>query len=65
MYPHLKLATLSEEGTKKIQELEKQTGFQIMAFEGEVVLAMPTPDQLEKIRKLEEELNVTLLAYQF
>jgi hypothetical protein len=63
MGTHLKIAALSEDSVAKIRALEAETGFHIMAFEPEVHLATPTADQLAKIKLLEKELKVTLLAY--
>ena len=63
MGKHLKIAALSEENVSKIKTLEVETGFHIMAYEPEVTLATPTADQLAKIKQLEKELKVTLLAY--
>lgn len=64
MAEYLKIAELSEEDVSKIVVLEKEMGFQIMAFEAGGKMAEPTDEQLDQIRNLEKELDVTLLAYQ-
>ena len=64
MVSHLKIAQLSAESVSKINALEKETGFQIMAFEPAVTIADLTDHQLAKIKELEGELQVTLLAYE-
>ena len=63
MTTHLKIAELTAEKVSRIKALEEETGFQIMAFEPAVEIAMPSEDQLSKIKELEAELNVTLVAY--
>ena len=63
MGTHLKIASLSKNSVAKIRVLEEETGFHIMAFEPEVKLAIPNSDQLAKIKQLEKELKVTLIAY--
>lgn len=60
-----KYAKLNKDALSKLQELEKETGKIIIAYERE----QPSPyaelseAQLEKIRRLEQELNIVLLAY--
>ena len=64
MSSFLRIADLSPDSISKIKKIEEETGFQIMAYEPEVILAIPTEDQLAKIKELEKELKVTLLAFE-
>jgi len=61
---HLKIAELDHDNVNKIRALEEHTGFHIMAFEPAVKQSAPTEEQLNHIKSLEKELNVTLLAYE-
>jgi biotin operon repressor len=59
----LKIAELTKDDVSKIEKLEAQSGFHIMAFEKGYKLAKPTEKQLAQIQELEKVLGVTLLAY--
>ncbi|SDP13517.1 hypothetical protein [Desulforhopalus singaporensis] len=54
---------LDEDGIKAIQQLEKETGKQIMAYYAPPSPANLADDDLAKIRNLEKKLCVRLVAY--
>ncbi len=54
---------INNDGVKAIQELEKETGKRILAYYTPPGPAHVTPEQLEKIKKLEAKLCVRLVAY--
>jgi hypothetical protein len=59
-----KLAKLSEEELKLIQELEaKLNHIVLIAYEKPPEIAKLTNEQLEKIKNLENQLKVKLVAY--
>lgn len=59
-----RLAKLSEEELKSIQELEARLGrIVLVAYEKPPELAKLTEEQLEEIKGLEAKLNLKLVAY--
>ncbi len=58
-----KYAKLNKDDLSKIQELEKQTGTILVAYEKDSPYASLTDEQVKKIQQLEKELGVILLAY--
>ena len=58
-----KPARLNKDALSKIQELEKETGTILVAYEKDSPYARLTEEQVERIRQLEKELGVILLAY--
>lgn len=54
---------VDDEAAAKIQALEKETGTRIMAYATPSVPADLTPEQLNKIEKLEKKLCVRLVSY--
>ena len=58
-----KYAKLNKEGITKLQELEKELGKIVIAYENESVYADLTPDQLKMMQDLENDLGVILIAY--
>jgi hypothetical protein len=63
MYQSFKIAELEKEGVVQIENLEKELGFHIMAYEPDGEYATPSEQQLNQIQGLEKELGVTLVAY--
>ena len=63
MDEQLKIATLPEPAMAKIAELEQMTGKHVMAFERGLAFADLSPDQVQRIREIESELNVILIVY--
>jgi hypothetical protein len=61
--PNFKFADLDEESLKRIKEYEEAMDACILALAPRVDLADLTPDDVEKLRALEEELGVVLIAY--
>ncbi|HSM57498.1 MAG TPA: hypothetical protein VK879_15205 [Candidatus Sulfomarinibacteraceae bacterium] len=64
MEPFLEIASLEIEQIQRIQELERQFGVQIMAFEPGRPAASLSDVQLQQIKELEETLGVILLAFE-
>jgi hypothetical protein len=61
--PRMKIANLDEAGLRKVRELEEQMQSMILVLEPHHPLADLTPEQVERLRALEKELGVLLLAY--
>lgn len=60
----MKIANLDEVSLKRVQDMEEAMGTLILALEPHIPLADLTPEQIEKLNALEQELNVVLIAYQ-
>jgi hypothetical protein len=58
-----KFADLDEESLKQIKDYEEAMDACILALAPRVDLADLAPDDVEKLRALEEELGVVLIAY--
>lgn len=60
-----KYAKLNKDELSKVQELEKQIGKIVIAYDNDKSspYAPLTEDQVQKIRRLEDELGVILLAF--
>jgi hypothetical protein len=58
-----KFATLDEENLKRIKDYEQEMDAYILALEPRVDLAELGDDDVAKLRALEEELGVVLIAY--
>ncbi len=58
-----KYAKLNKDALSKVQELEKETGTILVAFEKETPYANLTEEQVKRLQQLEKELGVVLLAY--
>lgn len=59
----MKIASLDEDGIKRIQQMEESLGTLILALEPHYPLAELTDDQVKRLQELEKELGVVLLAY--
>lgn len=59
-----KFADLDEESLKQIKDYEESMDACILALAPRVDLADLAADDVEKLRALEEELGVVLIAYQ-
>ncbi|MFW6184430.1 MAG: hypothetical protein ACOC8X_11590 [Chloroflexota bacterium] len=64
MEPFLEIAALEREQIQRIQELERQFGAQIMAFQPGRPVASLTDVELKQIKELEKALGVVLLAFE-
>ncbi|MBT6326087.1 MAG: hypothetical protein HOJ35_08960 [Bdellovibrionales bacterium] len=61
----VKLASIDQERTKMIKDLENKLGICLVAYENdESPFAGLSEDQLSEIRKMEEQTGLTLVAYQ-
>ncbi len=58
-----KYARLNKDAITKLQELEKETGKIIIAFEPTSPYAELSQDQLQKVQQLEKDLGIILIAY--
>ncbi len=58
-----KFARLNKDDINKLQDLEKETGKVIIAYEPDSTYAKLSEDQLKKIQQMEKELGVILIAY--
>ena len=58
-----KYARLNKDAISKVQELEKEIGKIVIAYEPESIYAPLSEDQLRRIQSLEQELGVILIAY--
>ncbi len=58
-----KIAHISAEQARKIQELEKELNVCALAMEPGLELAELSEKELEKVRKLEKEMGVNLIVY--
>lgn len=62
-FDHALANYLKDDGIKAIQELEKETGKQIMAYYAPPAAANLGDKELAKIKALEKKLCVRLVAY--
>ncbi len=61
----VKLASIDQERTKMIKDLENKLGICLVAYENnDSPFAGLSEDQLAEIRQMEKETGLTLLAYQ-
>ena len=60
----MKIASLDEEGIKRIRQMEEAMGSLIVALEPHYPLAELEEEQVGKLQELEKELGVVLIAYQ-
>ena len=60
----MKIAYLDETALAKLKQMEESLGTLILALEPHYPLAELSPEQVERLQKLERELGVTLIAYQ-
>jgi hypothetical protein len=58
------MASLNSQQLDKIQSLENDLGYLLLALEPKYNVADLDADAVEKVKKLEEELGIVLLAYQ-
>lgn len=59
-----KYARLNKDQITKLQELEKEIGKIIIAYEPVAPIARLTDEQLKRIQELEQELGLILVGYQ-
>lgn len=59
----MKIASLDEEGIKRIRQMEEAMGSLIVALEPHYPLAELEEEQVGKLHELEKELGVVLIAY--
>lgn len=64
MMEYMKIADIGEEGKAKVRRLEETLGAHIMAYDYGFRLAKLTPEQLQEVNEIEQELGVILLAYE-
>ena len=64
MSRQFQIAHLDREGLHQIQELEQSLGKHIMAFERGQKFAELKPEEVARIRAVEEALGVVLLVYE-
>lgn len=64
MAQFLKIAKLDDENVNALRELEAELGKHIMAFTAGLELADLSQAQLEKVQRLEEELDAYLIVYE-
>lgn len=60
----MKIANLEEAEIRRIQEMEESMGSLIVALEPHYPLAELSVEQVSRLKQLEEELEVVLIAYQ-
>lgn len=58
-----KYARLNKDQITKLQELEKEIGKVIIAYEPATPYARLTEDQLRQIQQVEEQLGIVLVAF--
>lgn len=58
-----KYARLNKDQIGKLQDLEKEIGKVIVAFEPSVSYANLTEEQLKKVQQVENELGLVLVAF--
>lgn len=58
-----KYARLNKDQITKLQELEKEIGKIIIAYEPAVPVARLSEDQLKQIQQVEQDLGLLLVAY--
>ena len=61
--PRLRIAKLDDTNLEKLQSMEQEFGSRIVALEPYYPPAELTQDQLNRLKTLEKELQVVLLAY--
>ncbi len=61
--PKIRIAKLDNETIDKIQAMEAELGYSIVALEPYYLPASLTTSQMDKLKFLEQELGVVLLAY--
>lgn len=61
--PRMQIAQLDDTTLEKIKDMEQDLGMCILALEPKYPLAALTQEQLDRLHKLEKELNIVLLAY--
>jgi hypothetical protein len=61
--PKIRIAKLDNETIEKIQAMEEELGYSIVALEPYYLPASLTADQISGLKSLEQELGVVLLAY--
>lgn len=61
---HLKIAELSDEQRQQLQALEQELSAHILALEPKVSLLDLSAAQLSRLKEVEEQLGVVLVAYQ-
>lgn len=61
--PKIRIAQLDEPTLDKIRVMEEELGTPILALEPYWPAAALTPDQVARLKLLEQELGVILLAY--
>jgi len=61
--PRIRIAKLDDETIDKIQVMEEELGHSIVALEPYYPPASLTEPQIGKLKSLEQELGVVLLAY--
>lgn len=64
MMEYMKIADIGEEGKARLRQLENTLGAHVMAYDYGFRLADLTPEQLQEVNAIEEELGVILLAYE-
>ncbi len=60
----MRVASLSSEQLEKIQSLESELGYLLLALQPKYSIADLDNNALDKVKKLEEDLGIVLLAYQ-
>lgn len=58
-----KYARLNKDAIDRVQNLEKEIGKIVIAFEPESIYAELSEDQLKKVQQVEKELGILLIAY--
>ena len=61
---HLRIAELDEEQRQQLQGLEQELSAHILALEPKVSLLDLGPAQLRRLKAVEEQLGVVLVAYE-
>jgi alpha-ketoglutarate-dependent taurine dioxygenase len=61
---HVRVAELEKTHGQKIQELEKTLGVQVLGLQSQTPQANLSQEQIERLRKIEDELGVTLVAFE-
>lgn len=60
---HLKIAELDDEQQAQLRALEQELSAQILALEPKVSLLDLSPAQLRRLKAVEEQMGVVLVAY--
>jgi len=58
-----KYAHLKKDQINKLQELEKELGKVVIAYEPEPTFARLSEEQLKRVQEVEQELGLILVAY--